>query len=59
MLLFLYVTSMQTAPILVDRISVPASQDIQATGKRAKVGEMSIYCDNNEEGRFPGTCDNQ
>ena len=36
-LLLLYVTAMPTAPILVDRISVPASQDIQAMEKHAKV----------------------
>ena len=34
----LYVIAMPTAPILVDRISVPASQDIQAMEKHAKVG---------------------
>ena len=38
MLLLLYVTAMPTAPILVDCISVPASQDIQAMEKHAKVG---------------------
>ena len=37
-LLLLYVTAMPTAPILVGRISVPASQDIQAMEKHAKVG---------------------
>ena len=37
-LLLLYVTAMPTAPILVDRISVPAGQDIQAMEKHAKVG---------------------
>ena len=37
---------MPTAPILVDRISVPAGQDIQAMEKLAKVGQRSIYCDN-------------
>ena len=58
-LLLLYVTSMPTAPILVDRISVPAGQDIRAMGKLAKVGLISIFCDNNEDGRFPGTCDDQ
>ena len=36
-LLLLYVTAMPTATILVDRISVPASQDIQAMEKHAKV----------------------
>ena len=36
--LLLYVIAMPTAPILVDRISVPASQDIQAMEKHAKVG---------------------
>ena len=36
-LLLLYVTAMPTAPILVDRISVPAGQDIQAMAKHAKV----------------------
>ena len=34
----LYVTSMPTAPILVNRIFVPAGQDIQAMEKLAKVG---------------------
>ena len=58
-LLHLYVTSMPTAPILVDRISVPAGQDIQAMKKLAKVGYMSIYYDNNKDDRFPGTCDDQ
>ena len=38
MRLLLYVTAMPTAPILVDRISVPAGQDIQAMEKHAKVG---------------------
>ena len=37
-LLLLYVTAMPTAPILVDRIFVPANQDIQAMEKHAKVG---------------------
>ena len=37
-LLLLYVTAMRTAPILVDRISVPAGQDIEAMEKHAKVG---------------------
>ena len=37
-LLLLYVIAMPTAPILVDRISVPASQDIQEMEKHAKVG---------------------
>ena len=37
-LLLLYVTAMPTASILVGRISVPASQDIQAMEKHAKVG---------------------
>ena len=37
-LLLLYVTAMPTAPILVDRISVPAGQDTQAMEKHAKVG---------------------
>ena len=41
-LLLLYVTAMPTAPILVDRISVPASQDIQAMEKRAKVGFLPL-----------------
>ena len=36
-LLLLYVTSMPTAPILVDRTSVPAGQDIRAMEKLAKV----------------------
>ena len=36
-LLLLYVPAMPTAPILVDRISVPAGQDIQAMEKRAEV----------------------
>ena len=38
MLRLLYVTSMPTALILVDRTSVPAGQDIQAMEKLAKVG---------------------
>ena len=38
MRLLLYVTAMPTAPILVNRISVPAGQDIQAMEKHAKVG---------------------
>ena len=38
MCLLLYVTAMPTAPILVDRISVPAGRDIQAMEKHAKVG---------------------
>ena len=38
MRLLLYVTAMPTAPILVDRISVPAGQAIQAMEKHAKVG---------------------
>ena len=37
-LLLLYVTAMPTAPILVDRISVPAGQDIEAMEKHAKIG---------------------
>ena len=37
-LLLLYAIEIPTAPILVDRISVPASQDIQAMEKHAKVG---------------------
>ena len=37
-LLLLYVTAMKSAPILVDRISVPASQEIQSKDKHAKVG---------------------
>ena len=62
MRLLLYVTAMPTAPILVDRISVPAGQDIQAMEKHAKVGlKMSgqhrglgnslnfTSCGNNEE----------
>ena len=36
-LLLLYVTAMPSAPILVDRIFVPAGQDIQAVEKHAKV----------------------
>ena len=39
MLLLLYVTSMPTAPILVDRISAPAKQDTTAMEKLAEVGE--------------------
>ena len=38
-LLLLYVTSMPTAPILVDRISAPARQDTTAMEKLAEVGE--------------------
>ena len=41
-LLLLYVTAMPTAPILVDHISVPASQDIQAMEKHAKVGWKTL-----------------
>ena len=37
-LLLLYVTAMPSAPILVGRISVPASQDTRAMEKHAKVG---------------------
>ena len=40
--LLLYVTAMPSAPILVDRISVPASQDIQAMEKHAKVGLKTL-----------------
>ena len=40
--LLLYVTAMPTAPILVDRISVSASQDIQAMEKHAKVGLKTL-----------------
>ena len=42
MLLLLYVTSMPTAQILVDRISVPAGQDIQAIEKLAKVIKIKV-----------------
>ena len=43
-LLLLYVTAMPSAPILVDRISVPAGQDIQAMEKHAKVGLKMSLC---------------
>ena len=39
MLLLLYVTSTLTVPILVDRMTAPANQDLQVTEKIAKVGE--------------------
>ena len=41
-LLLLYVTAMPTAPILVDRISVLAGQDIKAMEKLAKVGFLPL-----------------
>ena len=39
MLLLLYVTSTLTVPILVDRMTAPVRQDLQAMEKLAKVGE--------------------
>ena len=41
-LLLLYVTAMPIAPILVDRISVLAGQDIKAMEKRAKVSFLPL-----------------
>ena len=41
-LLLLYVTAMPTAPILVDRISVLAGQDIKTMEKRAKVSFLPL-----------------
>ena len=41
-LLLLYVIAMPTARILVGRISVPASQDIKAMEKHAKVGWKTL-----------------
>ena len=41
-LLLLYVTLMPTAPILVDRITAPVRQDLQATEKIDKVGENTL-----------------
>ena len=53
---------MPTAPILVDRITAPVRQDLQATEKIAKVGENTlanklVYCRNIRDGSFPETCD--
>ena len=61
MLLLLYVTLMPTAPILVDRITAPVRQDLQATEKIAKVGENTlanklVYC-HTRNGSFLETCD--
>ena len=41
-LLLWYVIAMQTAPILVGPISVPANQDLQAMEKHAKVGLKTL-----------------
>ena len=62
MLLLLYVTLMPTAPILVDRITAPVRQDLQATEKIAKVGENTlanklVYCCTIRDGSFLETCD--
>ena len=42
MLLLLYVTLMPTAPILVDRITAPVRQNLQAKEKIAKVGKNTL-----------------
>ena len=52
---------MPTAPILVDRITAPVRQDLQATEKIAKVGENTlanklVYC-RTRDGSFLETCD--
>ena len=62
MLAFLYVTSTLTAPILVDRITALARQDLQAMEKTAKVGENTlanklVYCCTIRDGSFVETCD--
>ena len=61
-LLLLYVTLKPTAPILVDRITAPVRQDLQATEKIAKVGENTsanklVYCCTIRDGSFLETCD--
>ena len=58
----LYVTSTLTAPILVDRITAPANQDLQVTEKIAKVGETTlanklVYCCTIRDGSLLETCD--
>ena len=62
MLPLLYVTTTLTAPILVDRITAPANQDLQVTEKIAKVGENTlanklVYCCVIRDGSFLETCD--
>ena len=62
MLPLLYVTLMPTAPILVDRITEPVRQNLQAKEKIAKVGENTltnklVYCCTIRDGSFLEMCD--
>ena len=62
MLPLLYVTLMPTAPILVDRITAPVRQNLQAKEKIAKVGENTLtnklfYCCTIGDGSFLEMCD--